>query len=66
MEDDDLSGAPFFIQGGSRDESHRFGLDQICNLSVGKKCLTNSMRLYTARSSDSGLRPPSLKEAPEC
>lgn len=47
----------------SRDESHRCGLDQICHLSVGKKYLTNSMRLYTARSSDSGLRPPSLKEA---
>ena len=44
MADDDLSGAPFFIQGGSREESHRFGLDQICHLSVGKKYLTNSMR----------------------
>ena len=63
IEDDELSGAPFFIQGILETRAIALALTKICHLSVGKKYITTFMKLYTARSSDSGLRPPSLKEA---
>jgi len=63
IEDDDLSAAPFFIQGILETRAIALALTKICHLSLGKKYMTSFMKLYTARSSDSGLRPPSLKEA---
>ena len=63
VEDEDLSGAPFFIQGILEMRAISLALTKICHLSVGKKYVSNFMKLYTAKSLDSGLRPPSLKEA---
>ena len=63
IDDDELSGAPFFIQSILETRAIALALTKICHLSVGKKYLTSFMKLYTARSLDSGLRPPSLKEA---
>ena len=63
VDEDELSGAPFFIQSILETRAIALALTKICHLSVGKKYLTSFMKLYTSRSSDSGLRPPSLKEA---
>ena len=63
IDDDELAGAPFFIQSILETRAIALALTKICHLSVGKKYLTSFMKLYTARSLDSGLRPPSLKEA---
>ena len=63
VDEDELSGAPFFIQSILETRAIALALTKICHLSVGKKYLTNFMKLYTAKSADSGLRPPSLREA---
>ena len=63
VDEDELSGAPFFIQSILETRAIALALTKICHLSVGKKYLTSFMKLYTAKSSDSGLRPPSLREA---
>ena len=63
VEDDELSGAPFFIQSILETRAIALALTKICHLSIGKKYVSQFMKLYTARSSDSGLRSPSLKEA---
>ena len=63
IDEDELSGAPYFIQGILETRAIALALTKICHLSVGKKYLTAVMKLYTTRSSDSGLRPAWLKEA---
>ena len=63
FEDEDLSGAPFFIQTLLSTRAVCFALTGICHLSQGKKYISSFMKLYTQRSNDSSLRPPNLKEA---
>jgi len=63
VDEDELSGAPYFIQSILDTRAIALALTKICHLSVGKKYVMSFMKLYTAKSSDSGLRPPSLKEA---
>ena len=46
VEDDDLSGAPFFIQGILEMRAISLALTKICHLSVGKKYVSNFMKLY--------------------
>ena len=47
---------PFFIQSILETRAIALALTKIRHLSVGKKYLTSFMKLYTARSSDSGLK----------
>lgn len=63
LDEDDLSGAPFFIQTLLGTRAIAFALTGLCHLSQGKKYISSLMKLYTQRSNDASLRPPNLKEA---
>ena len=63
LEDDDLSGAPFFIQSLLNTRAIAYALTGLCHLSQGKKYISAFMKLYTQRYNDSSLRPPNMKEA---
>ena len=63
LEDDDLSGAPFFIQSLLITRAIAYALTGLCHLSQGKKFISAFMKLYTQKSNDPSLRPPNMKEA---
>ena len=63
LDEEDLSGAPFFIQTLLGTRAVAFALTGLCHLSQGKKYISAFMKLYTQRSNDASLRPPNMKEA---
>ena len=63
LEDEDLSGAPFFIQSLLITRAIAYALTGLCHLSQGKKFISAFMKLYTQKSNDPSLRPPNMKEA---
>lgn len=63
LDEDELSGAPFFIQTLLGTRAVAFALTGLCHLSQGKKYISAFMKLYTQRSNDASLRPPNMKEA---
>ena len=61
-DDQDLSGAPWFIQQLLETRRNALSLANLCHLSVLRKLDVEFMRLYTQRCAD-GLRPANAKEA---
>ena len=63
IDDDELSGAPYFLLNILETRAIAMALTKVCHLSMGKRYISAFMKLYTAKTSDSGLRPPSMKES---